>query len=350
MWNFREFGLPVNLVAVTLATVVVWIAGIKMADCTDELAERFDLSRAVLGVLLLAGVTSLPEVATSFTAAHANNAKLAVNNLLGSFALLVAMLAAADILVRRPLTAVVPNPVVLLEGAVNVVLLGLLALALVLEDQPLLGAGYWSWALGILTVVVFIRISKAEGRYPWVVNPADTEVSTHRERAKKRPLANRTATAVVVTTVVWSVVVIVAGYLVTVIGEALAEQTGLGASFVGATLLAVATSLPEGSAVYASVRNGLYTMGVSAVLGSNLLLILTLFGVDLVLPGEPALNQVGTFATVATLLGLVVTALFLTGVIERRKHALGRLGADSVAVLVCYAAGMVLLYTLRGDA
>ena len=63
-----------------------------------------------MGMLLLAGVTSLPEIAVTFTAAVGGDPALAVNNLLGSVAMKVAILAVADAVIGDDaLTAVLPR-------------------------------------------------------------------------------------------------------------------------------------------------------------------------------------------------------------------------------------------------
>jgi Ca2+/Na+ antiporter len=81
--------------------------------------------------LLLAGITSLPEIATSFTAPRHNNASLAVSNLLGSIAMQIAVLAAADTFYWQMGFAVVPNLVVILQVALNICLLAFVAMAII---------------------------------------------------------------------------------------------------------------------------------------------------------------------------------------------------------------------------
>jgi cation:H+ antiporter len=352
--DFSQYGVWINVAIFAGAAVAVWFAGSRVANCTDELAERLNLSRALLGVLLLAFVTSLPEIATSFTAARADNAAMAVNNLLGSIAMQVAVLALADLAIsKRPLTSVVPDPVVLLQGAVNVGLLSLVAMAIVVGDRAFWAGGYWTWGLGVAAVYGFIKVSEGNRRYPWIVNPDDKEVSGKRndqqEGEEDRPMGEYSMTRLVGETIVSALVILVAGYVVATVGDALAKQTGLGASFVGVALVAIATSLPEASSVFASVKRGLYTMAISGILGTNILNVLLLFGVDMVASGEPVLNKVGAFATVGALLGAVVTAIFLIGLSERRDRRIWRMGTDSAAVLVLYLGGLYLLYTMRGQ-
>ena len=59
------------------------------------------------------------------------------------------------------------------------------------------------------------------------------------------------------------------------------------------------------------------------------------------------LIEAGRFAAFSALLASVLTALYLIGMIERRDRTVLRMGIDSLAVLVCYGAGVVVLYQLR---
>jgi cation:H+ antiporter len=62
---------------------------------------------------------------------------------------------------------------------------------------------------------------------------------------------------------------------------------------------------------------------------------------------SPVLNTLGAFSTFAVLLAILVTALFVAGLAERRDRTVLRMGIDSIAVLVCYVGGVAILYTLR---
>lgn len=354
MLNFDEYSLAVNWLIFAAGACAVWVAGTKITACADELAERFDLSRALLGLLLLAGVTSLPEIATSFTAARHNNAALAVNNLLGSIAMQVAVLAVADIFIdKRALTSVVPNPVVMLQGALNICLLAFVAMAIIVGDVPFLGAGAWSWGLFAVSIYSFIKVSEPDERYPWVVNnPDDNELGkedSRKDEEDERFLKGDGLVWLIAKTIISALVILFAGYVVATAGEVIARQSGLGSSFVGVALVAVATSLPEASMVFASMRRGLYTMAISGILGTNIINVALLFGVDIIASGAPVLSQTGDFSAVGTLLGLSVTGLFLMGLVERADRTFFRMGVDSAAVLVVYTGGMVLLYSMRGS-
>ena len=141
--------------------------------------------------------------------------------------------------------------------------------------------------------------------------------------------------------------ILVAGYTLAKTGDALAEQTGLGSSFFGAVFLAVSTSLPEITIVFSSVRLGRYAMAVGNIFGANLLGMAMLFIVDAVYRDGPVLAVAGRFATFAAVLGILVTALFLVGLLERGHRMVLRMGIDSLLVLATYGAGIAMLYQLR---
>ncbi len=346
--DFSSLGLVPAIGVFVVAAVAVWIAGTRLAGYADEIARRTGMGHALLGLLLLAGVTSLPEIATSFSAALRDNAELAVNNLLGSIALQVAVLAIADLFIhRRALTSVVPDPIVMLQGALNICLLCLVALAIITGDQAFFAAGVWTWGLLVAAVFSMRLLTLARGRKPWLAN-------TEGEEAFSAPVTSaapheESNLVLGLKTAASALVILLAGWTVSLTGDSLAQQTGLGQSFMGVAFVALATSLPEASTSFGAVRRGNYTMAISDIFGTNILNVALLFGVDLIAPSSPVLSEAGDFAAVGAILGAIVTGLFLVGLAERRNQSFLRMGYDSFAVLITYLGGLALLYNLRSD-
>jgi cation:H+ antiporter len=349
MPDFTGFSLPLNLAIFAAAAAVVWFAGTRISWYADEIGQRTGMSEALMGMLLLAGVSSLPEIATSFTAAHGGDVALGFNDVLGSIALQVTLLAIADLMIgRHALTAILPNPVLMLQGALGVVLLSLTAIAAVVGDVPVFGVGLWTLGLCAGAVFSFWKIAEADRRtYPWVANQQENADTTVSAPARHRPKVGD-AWPVLSSKVVLAVAAILAaGFVVARAGSAMAEQTGLGSSFMGVVFLALTTSLAETSMVFSAVRLGLYTMAVSEILSTNIINLGLLVGVDAMAPGEPVMNVVGDFAAVAAMLGACVTAILVMGLAERRDRSFLRMGEDSIAILMVYGGGLVLLFTLR---
>jgi cation:H+ antiporter len=347
MMDFTQQNVALNLAIFGGAAALVWAAGTRPSEYAGAISAHTGIGKALLGLLLLGGITSLPELAVSLTSAYSGNAALAVNNILGGVTMQVAILAFADFAIgRRALTSVVPDPVVILQGSLNVLLLSLVPIAILVGDIPLFGIGVWAWAILALALFSFYKLAQAEGRRPWEpTNLKGPEAQHH--SSKKEDKIKDSLRIVVGKTAVAGTVILIAGFFISRTGEAIAEQTGLGASFVGAVLVAISTSLPEVSTVLSAVRLGHYTMAISDILGTNLFDIGLLFAIDTMAAGEPVFNRVGAFSAVGAMLGIAVTALFLIGLAERRDRTILRMGIDSAAVLVVYLGGLGLLYTLR---
>ncbi len=347
--DFKSHPLALNFAVFAAAGLVVWISGIRLSRYASTIAHRTGIGQAVIGMVLLGGITSLPEIAVAVTSALANVAPLAVNNLLGGVAMQITFLAVADALLgREALTHVVAKPGVLLQGALAILMLGLVAAAVMVGDRPLFNIGAWCWGiLGTYCIAVWM-VSKE--RNAWVPSGAsggsalDMGQGIGNTGHGTERFSGRT---VLMRTIIAAAFILAAGFVLSRTGEAIAEKTALGASFVGAVLLALCTSLPEISTVYSLVRMRRYVMAVSEMFGTGMFNVALLFVVDAVYRGGPVLNEVGRFSGFAALLGIALITMFMVGLIERRDKTVLRMGIDSLAALLIYFGGLVVLYRLR---
>jgi cation:H+ antiporter len=208
----------------------------------------------------------------------------------------------------------------------------------------------WTSALLLLYLLFVQLIRRYESSVPWVpqrvprpppAQPASAP-STEPERHDQTAMG-----VLMVKTVTASITILVAGFLLASTGDALAEQTGLGASFVGMVLGGLATSLPELSTALSAVRLRQYEMAFADAFGTNLLSVMLLFFADVAYPRHPLLNEAGRFSVFAILLGIAVTAIYLVGLILRRNYSIFRMGLDSFIVLLLYAGGLIILFYIR---
>jgi cation:H+ antiporter len=185
-------------------------------------------------------------------------------------------------------------------------------------------------------------ISYQPARHAWQPTPKPEIGET--ENARNRPKDLGIAVKLCMAT---GLIIVVAGFVLARSGEAVAEQTGLGSSFVGALFVGLSTSLPEISTVVSAVRLGRYLLAFSDIFGTNIIDIALIGLVDAVFLGGPVLNEVGTFSIFTAILGIAVTLLYLAGLVERRDLTFGRLGMDSWAVVVTWLGGVAILFVLR---
>ncbi|HYD80296.1 MAG TPA: hypothetical protein VEC06_10845 [Paucimonas sp.] len=349
--DFANDSLWINLTVFAASAGAVWQAGTRIAGYADAIARMTGIGHMAVGLVLLGGVTSLPEIAVSLFSAISHNPVLAVNNLLGGVAMQKAILAGADALIGKDaLTVVVSSPALLLQGALSILMLAVAAAAIAVRDVPVFGIGIWSWILLALYAFSIWTLAATEGRRPW--RPADPvpqrepDASGANGDTPGNEPEDSPAT-IIGKTAVAAIVILLAGFLLSQTGDALAKQTGLGQSFVGAVLLGFSTSLPELSTVVSAMRLRQYEMAISDILGTNLFNVALIFLIDAAYPGQPVLNEVGNFSLFVAVLGIVLTVIYLVGLIERRNHTIARMGIDSLAILAVYAIGLFLLYRMR---
>lgn len=348
MFAFAQMSLWANVGLFAVAAALVWMAGSRLSQYADAISHVTGIGQAVIGLLLLAGVTSLPEIGVTVTSAAAGDSALAVNNLTGSIAMQVAILALIDFYIgRRALTSVLPDPNLILLGGLNILLLTIVASGAVVGDVGFAGLGAWSSACIVGYAASIWILAQSRGRKPWLPARSGRVAEPPSEEGGDEDGEAGSLKSLLLKTGVAAAIILVAGYVLSRTASAIAEQTGLGQSFVGFVLLATSTSLPELSSALSAARLGRLTMAISDILGTNMINVGLIFVVDLVATGELVFNTVDSFATFGALLSIAVTTLFIIGLAERRDRTAWRLGYDSIAVLVLYLGGLVLLYTLR---
>jgi len=348
MPDFHVLPLALNFGLLLLCAAIVWFAGTRLAYFVDAIAVRIGMGRALAGFLLLGGVTSLPELATTATASLGGNATLALNNILGSIATNVLLLAIADaILGKDALTSVVAHPATLLQGALGIILLGVLAAGIAVGDVSLFGLGIWSAALVPLFALAVWLSSRHENRPTWIAYD-HVEVFLAGQQGIATPVPAEPVIVVPTGQLVRrafgvALVIVVAGYTLAETGDAVAAESGLGSSLVGFLLVGFATSLPEISSMVGAIRLRRYELAIGDIFGTNLFDLMLVPVADILFRGGPILNQAGRFEIVAAILGIVLTGIYIVGLLDRRNRTVLRMGYDSLAAIAAYAVGVLAL-------
>ncbi|SFR76457.1 sodium:calcium antiporter [Sphingomonas jatrophae] len=330
------------IVAVFLgAAAMVWAAGSRLSGQVDAIARKLGLGPAFAGLLLLGGITSLPELATVTTASLSGNAPLAVNNLLGSAAIAMLLLAITDMVYgRAALTSVVANPATLMQGVLGTMLLAAVVLVVTTGDVAVGGTGLGTLAIAAGCAFAMRIVAGFEQRQVW--QPADDDVPTEEEaeanEAERHPLPR-----LVAVTAALAAVVLVAGVTLAKSADAFATRTGLSSGIVGFVLVAGATSLPDLSALIAAARARRYELAVGDVFGTNLFNLMLLAPADALSSGPPVLSAAGTFEAVGALVALLMTGAFTVGFLERRDKTILRMGYDAAVSILIFAGGMTVM-------
>ncbi len=345
--HFLALPLVVNMILFALLAAGVWYSGSRLTWLADVLSDRLKLAKSMVGLLFLALATSLPEVATTLSAAVRQSADLVLNNLFGGVALQTAILASADLWARGAITNYPRKANHALEATLLVVILSLCLIAIELhEPLSAYGVGFGSVVVGIAYVVSIRLLRRYDASNDWV--PVDLPDSSGDETVRMIRDEGLPSTRLLMVMAALACAAILAlGIGLVGTAEAIARQSGLGAGFVGVTLLAGATSLPELTTTITAVRMGAYTLAISNIFGSNLIMLVLVLPADAIYRTGPILRDASPSVSLAIMFGILVTGIYLVGLIVRRKPRIGRLGLDSVVVAIAFAVSLVAYYVVR---
>jgi cation:H+ antiporter len=327
------------------AAASTWAAGIQLSKSTDELDRRLGIGEALGGMVLLAVAGSLPELAITISAAASGHLDLAAGNLIGGIATATMVLVICDLFAARPLTYLVGSLIPVLEGLLVMVTIAAVIMGALLPRSVAIGGRVSPASLAI--VIIWIGgvwvLNRVRSQPKWEVVMHGSKPGRPHRRVR-HPVADATRAThsmrrIVTLFTTASAVTLLAGVALEITGNELAGRAGINGVVFGATILALATALPEISSGIEAVRLGDHQLAIGDVFGGNAFQLCLFVVADLV-AAKPVLPTTGPTNAWLAGLALALTAVYLGGVIVRPSRP-NRLGPDSILALLLYAVGIV---------
>ncbi|ABD68874.1 sodium/calcium exchanger membrane protein [Rhodoferax ferrireducens T118] len=288
----------------SLCVGVIGVAGVRLSRYGDAIATHTSLSRNWVGLILLATVTSLPELVTGLSAVTVAAAPdIAVGDVLGSCVFNLAILAMIDVTYRKGAIYALADSEHIVSAGFGVILLAGVCLAVLLTTQGMMPSiGHVSLASVMIFVMYLVAI-----RALYL-----TEQRRSSLFVAKQP--DMTLKAALMGYGVASATIVGAGIWLPIIGVELARLMGWSNSFVGTLFVAFATSVPELATTWGAIRIGAIDMAIGNLLGSNLFDVLILAIDDFAyLPGAiyAHVSQVHAVSAITACLmsGVVIVSL-----------------------------------------
>lgn len=320
------------------AAVILW-SGVRLSRYGDVIAEKSGLGGTWVGLIMLATVTSLPELVTGASAVLVFDVPdIAAGDAIGSCMFNLVILALLDWKGSMPLSARVHQGHVLSAGF-GMLLLSLVAIAMVAGARaPALGwIGMHSlvflgvYLLAVRTLFAFERARQAQ---------VTTELA---QESQYQHLTLRRASTLYAMS---AMLLVAAASLLPGIAERLAAATGLNQSFVGTLFVAISTSLPEVVVSVAAAGIGALDMAAANLFGSNLFNVAVIALDDVMFVRGPLLEHVSPAHLVGVLGAIAMTAVAVVGLTYRASRKRFRLSWDSIAIVSLYAISVWLLHAL----
>ncbi|HEY2326865.1 MAG TPA: hypothetical protein VGH52_05215 [Gaiellaceae bacterium] len=350
-----SLATPFVVLVFLAGAVATWGAGVLLSKTTDALDARLGLGEDLGGLLLLSIAGSLPEIAITVTAAAGGHLGLAAGNLIGGIAMQTMVLVLCDIAAgpARPLTYLVGRLTPVLEALLVMIVVSGVLMGALLRPSVAIGGVVSPASLAIVVVwtVGLYLINRSRKDPRWKVEMPGAQPGRRHRRdpmpdSQPHPYASSSTASIALLFGAACTVTLIAGVLLANTGNTLANRAGINGVIFGATLLALATALPEISSGIAAVRLGDNSLAIADIFGGNAFQVCLFLVADLVAM-KPVLPSAGDTNAWLGALGIGLTAIYGFGVIGRPEHCRWRLGPDSIAAIVVFALGVGGLFILR---
>ncbi len=246
--------IQLSILVLSLAGLMVFAE--KLIDSSAKLAKAFGITEAVIGLTLLAYGTSLPEFAVSSIASVESHPELSISNVLGSNIFNIAFILGLAAFIR-PISIKEAH----MRGRDNYMMV---ATALLLAALLFFFGGI-SRTAGFMMMLLVIGYTYYLLKHDRSSNQLKKDETISKLREGSIVLA-------------CLLVVIISGKFTVDSAVAVAKGFGVSEWFIGATIVAAGTSLPELAVSITAAKKGFFGMSVGNIVGSNIFNILWILG------------------------------------------------------------------------
>ena len=307
--------ISLNIIFLALGFFLLAKGADVFVDGSSSIAKRFKIPQIVIGLTVVAMGTSMPEAAVSIKAAISGNADISIGNVVGSNILNILIILGLSALIfplsMKKSTQAIDIPIVIGASALLFVL-GL--------------TGVIAWWGGLIFLLAFA------GYLAFLFISSKNSPDSDSDEIKDMP--------------VWkSIIFIILGIGMIIFGSecavttasTLAKLAGLNDAFIGLTVVALGTSLPELFTSVAAAMKKNSDIAIGNIIGSNIFNILFILGItSLITP----INFAPSFL-IDTAISLGCAALVLVLSLWGRK--INRFGG--AIMLACYGGYFAYLLT-----
>lgn len=255
------FLLLTSTIIFSIAAAVSVLAAIRLATYADIISRETKAGGLVVGTVLLAVATSLPELTATISAAVIDNADIAVGNGLGSITFNIFALFLFDIYFRKKRLFLKVSNNHFYTGLLGLTLCTIIILSLYFNlNQEFISIGLPSIAIAVVYLggLWLISLKHQQEIHEEETAPQETE---------------KTAVSIkktIIRFILFSLIVFAAGSSLSISGDFIAQSSGVSASAIGSILIAATTSLPDAVSVLVALRVANVNLAIGTILGGNI--------------------------------------------------------------------------------
>jgi cation:H+ antiporter len=322
-------------------TVVIGFAGYRLSHDADRIADATGIGHAWVGTIMLATVTSLPELMTGVSAVtFAGSPNLAVGDVLGSCVFNLVLVFVLDLIHRGSSVYSRATHGLVLIGALGMILISFVGFSLMVTGHfPGVSIGH----VGAFTAVIplfYILASRT-------IYIFERGAAAAAPAAGSRPSAPQALKKSFLSFGVAAAVVIAAGGMLPFVGERIMTEMGWNAAFVGTLFLAFATSLPEIAVTLGAMKLNAPQLAFSNLLGSNLFNVVVLAVDDVAYREGPILKAVSPVHAVTAFSAVMMTGLVVIALLQPpQRRVFNTASGMSLLLLGVYALNAYVVFSI----
>lgn len=324
--------------------LLVIISGIFIGRIIGALGERLKLGQVWAGTVLLSIVTTLPEMVTTSSVASRGAIGIALGNVIGSCIFNLFILVLMDFLSPPGVYSRVSMSHIT-TGLLGITLLALAICGISLGHVGLFGpAGPQIGFLGITSLLIIFIYAMGQFNIYAIAKKTFRET----EPSFGSFWESKSTAILVFAFLCIALTIIVSAFQLGKAVESIANTYTLGATFAGATLLGIVTSLPEMTNAIASTRRGQQDLVVGNVLGANAFLILVLALVDIAFLKGAIFYKIGQSEAMSAIIlaatAIIMQTIVLGAISTRNIQRFWKIGIVSSILIFFYVSSLILSY------
>lgn len=327
-----------------LSAAVIVYAGTKLSRYGDQIADLTGLGGLWIGVVLMASATSLPEIFTDVSAALMHAPDLAAGDLFGSNMANMLILGIIDLMHRQKRVWQQAAFEHALSAGLAIFLTGLAAFFVLYGSDVTLGGVGLASILLLLLYIFGMRLVFRQESSKWRQREQEKVVEGQTAEEPKQPSKREGLRRASIGFAAATLGLLVAAPFLAGSANAIAEQSGISATFIGTSLVGISTSLPELVTAIAAVRLGAFDLAVGNLFGSNAFNMAAFFFVDVAFRGGPLFNAISDAHAMTALWSILLMSIGLMGIIYRVEKRYVLIEPDSFLIILGYCLGLWLLF------
>ncbi|GJL82494.1 MAG: sodium/calcium exchanger membrane protein [marine bacterium B5-7] len=322
-----------------LCILAITFAGVRLSRYGDAIADKTGLGGTWIGVIMLASVTSLPELVTGISSVMVvDTPDIALGDILGSCVFNLLIIVLLDALHRPTSLYSKVSEGHIVAAAFGVMMIGFVAFSILLSGQDLrIAIGH----VGIYTpIIIILYLVSMRTVFLYERNRMAAYVELEED-----PYPTLTLSQAIIQYMIAALIIVVAGSFLPYVGQEMAVMMGWHESFVGTLFIAFATSLPEVVVTVAALRLGAVDMAIGNLLGSNLFNIAILAVDDLLYLKGPLFADISISHSISAVSATMMTGVAIIGLFYRSTiRVLRTVGWVSIFLFCAYMLNTVILY------